>query len=100
MDRGALALQINEGKPKLVHLPDPKATESVASKRVEATVNLDGSAQIDWKVSVTGASASSWRQRYHAKATQQQRVQEDLANELPGLDVQNVVANDLDDIEH
>lgn len=99
MDRGALALQINEGKPKLVHLPEPKASESIASKKVEATVNADGSAQIDWKVEITGSSASSWRQRYHAKATQKQRVQEDLASELPGLDVQEVVASDLDDVE-
>ena len=99
MDRGALAIQINEGKPKLVHLPEPKASESVASKRVEATVSPDGSAQIEWKVEVTGSGAASWRQRYHAKATQRQRVQEDLANELPGLEVQAVAAGDLDDIE-
>jgi tetratricopeptide (TPR) repeat protein/transglutaminase-like putative cysteine protease len=100
MDRGALAIQINEGKPKLVHLPEPKASESLASKRVEAAVNADGSAQIDWKVEVAGSSAASWRARYHAKATQKQRVQEDLASELPGLDVQSVSANDLDDVEH
>ena len=99
MDRGALAIQINEGKPKLVHLPEPKASESVASKRVEATVSPDGSAQIDWQVEVIGSSASSWRQRYHAKASQKQRVQEDLASELPGLEVQTVTAGDLDDIE-
>jgi cellulose synthase operon protein C len=99
MDRGSLAIQINEGKPKLVHLPDPKPTESVSSKHVEATVSTDGSALVDWKVSVSGANASSWRQRYHAKATQKQRVQEDLANEMPGVDVQSVSANDLDDIE-
>lgn len=99
MDRGALAIQINEGKPKLVHLPEPKASESIANKRVEAVVNADGSAHIEWKVEVSGSSASSWRQRYHAKATQKQRVQEDLASELPGLDVQTVTASDLDDIE-
>src|SRR5262249_42441963 len=66
---------------------------------VEAAVNPDGSAQIDWKVTVSGGGASTWRQRYHAKATQRQRVQEDLASELPGLDVQSVVASDLDDVE-
>jgi tetratricopeptide (TPR) repeat protein len=99
MDRGALAIQINEGKPKLVRLPEPPASESVASKRVEATVNADGTAQIDWRVEVTGSSAASWRQRYHAKATQRPRVQEDLASELPGLEVTGVVASDLDDIE-
>lgn len=99
MDRGALAIQINEGKPKLVHLPEPTATETVAQKKIEATVAADGSAQVDWTVRIAGANASSWRQRYHAKATQKARVQEDLATELPGLDVQSVASNDLDDIE-
>ncbi|MFO0734433.1 MAG: DUF3857 domain-containing protein [Labilithrix sp.] len=99
MDRGALAVLINEGKPKIVHLPEPPPSESVASKRIEANVALDGSAQIDWNVSVSGANASSWRGRYHAKATQKQRVQEDLSSELPQLDVQSVTSNDMDDIE-
>jgi tetratricopeptide (TPR) repeat protein/transglutaminase-like putative cysteine protease len=99
MDRGSMALQINEGKPKLVHLPDPPPNESVTSKRIEATVATDGSAQLDWKVEVAGVSAAAWRARYHAKATQKQRVQEDLGTELPGLDVQSVTAGDLDDVE-
>jgi tetratricopeptide (TPR) repeat protein len=99
MDRGALALQINEGKPKLVHLPEPTAADSISSKHIEATVGNDGSAQIDWRVDITGASAGSWRQRYHAKATQKQRVQEDLSSELPGVEVATVTSNDLEDVE-
>ena len=43
MDRGALALQINEGKPKLVHLPEPPPPTASSSKHVEATVGTDGS---------------------------------------------------------
>jgi hypothetical protein len=99
MDRGALALQINEGKPKLVHLPEPTAADSVASKHLEATVGNDGSAQIDWKVDITGSSAGSWRARYHAKATQKQRIQEDLSSELPGVEIASVTSNDLEDVE-
>lgn len=99
MDRGALAVQINEGKPKLVHLPHPPATESVTSLRVESTVGADGAAQIDWRVGVTGVNASAYRQRWHAAATQRQRVQEDVASELPGAEVSAVSANDLEDIE-
>lgn len=99
MDRGALAIQINEGKPKLVHLPVPDEKQSIGSKRIEATLAADGSAQIDWKMDVSGSNASSWRQRYHAKATQKQRVQEDLSNELPGVEITDVKTNDLDDVE-
>ncbi|MDB4936014.1 MAG: Cell division protein FtsK, partial [Labilithrix sp.] len=99
MDRGSLALQVNEGKPKLVHLPEPTAADSVQSKHLEATIATDGSAQIDWRVDITGANAGSWRQRYHAKATQKQRVQEDLSAELPGIEIAQVSANDLEDVE-
>lgn len=99
MDRGALALQVNEGKPKLVHLPEPTAADSISSKRVEATVLADGSAQIDWNIDVRGVSASSWRQRYHAKATQKARLAEDLSSEFPGIEINSVSANDLQDVE-
>jgi transglutaminase-like putative cysteine protease len=99
MDRGALAIRINEGKPQLVHLPEPAASESVASKRVEAAVSPDGTAAIDWRMDVTGSSASSWRSRYHAKATQKQRVQEDLASEIPAAEIASVIASDMEDVE-
>lgn len=99
MDRGSLAIQVNEGKPKLVHLPIPPASESVSKKSVEATLAPDGSAQVEWKIDVTGASGASWRQRYHAKASQKQRIQEDLASDIPGAEITQVSSNDLEDIE-
>src|SRR4029077_19631972 len=57
MDRGALALQINEGAAKLVHLPDPPASASVSSHRIDATLAGDGNALLDWRVEVSGVSA-------------------------------------------
>ncbi|MGH7328644.1 MAG: DUF3857 domain-containing transglutaminase family protein, partial [Polyangiaceae bacterium] len=66
MDRGALALQVNEGKPKLVHLPDPPASENVMARSLDATLATDGTATLDWKSDIAGAEASSWRARYHA----------------------------------
>ena len=99
MDRGSLALQVNEGKPKLVHLPEPTAADSTSTKHVEATIGSDGSAQIDWRADISGASASSWRARYHAKATQKTRIQEDLSAELPGIEIKEVSSNDLEDVE-
>ena len=99
MDRGALALQVNEGKPKLVHLPNPPASASVASRHLEVTLSAGGAAQIDWRTTVTGVSAPGWRVRYHAESLRKQRLQEDLATDLPGIDVSSVEANDLDDVE-
>ncbi len=99
MDRGALAIQINEGKPKLVHLPMPPASESVTARRLEAQIAGDGSAQFEWKVDVSGVSAPAWRQRYLADATRTKRLQEDVSGELPNLEIANVQASDLADIE-
>ncbi len=99
MDRNALALQVNEGHAKLVHLPDPPATESVATKKVEATIGADGSATIDWRTDVSGVSAGSWRARYHADSTRKQRVQQDLGAEFTGLVLDKIDVSDLEDLE-
>ncbi len=99
MDRNALALQVNEGHPKLVHLPDPPASASVSAKTVEATLAADGAATIDWRTDVSGVSASSWRARYHAESTLKQRLQEDLGAEFAGFAVDKVDASDLEDLE-
>jgi tetratricopeptide (TPR) repeat protein len=99
MDRGALALQINEGQPKLVHLPDPPASESVTSRKVDVVETAEGGAQVDWRLSVSGAAAGSFRQRYHVASSRKERLAEDLGGELAGLTISQVEANDLDNIE-
>ena len=99
MDRGALGLRIHEGKPELVHLPEPPPEESVTARKVEETLAADGSGTIEWRGDVTGVHAGSWRGRYHSLSTQKKRVQEDLGNEFPGLELSDVKANDLEKIE-
>jgi tetratricopeptide (TPR) repeat protein len=99
MDRGALALQVNEGNAKLLHLPDPPAIASVSTNDVDVTMAADGSAQIDWRAAVSGVDASAWRVRFHAQATRKQRVQDMIDRLLPGSDVAGVDAGDFEDIE-
>lgn len=99
MDRGAMALEVDEGAVRLVHLPDPPASESVDAHKVEATVSRDGVAQLDWQAEVSGVDASEWRVRFHADATRKQRVQQMLAAILPGSEVAAVEAGNLEDVE-
>jgi transglutaminase-like putative cysteine protease len=99
MDRGALALQVNEGHGKLVHLPDPPASASVSSYRIDAAVAADGSAQVDWRASVEGVEASEWRARFHAQATRRQRAEQMFASLLPGSEVTTFDSSNLEDIE-
>ena len=99
MDRGSLALQINEGHAKLVHLPDPPASESVNLRTFDVTIAPDGAAQLDWHAEVTGVMAAGLRQFYHADVTRQARLEEYLSNEYPGLLVTSSEANNLEDVE-
>jgi hypothetical protein len=100
MDRGALALQVNEGRrAKLVHLPDPPPSESVTSRKLDIVVAADGSAQIESISRVTGANASGYRQRYHAEVSRKQRITEDLAGDFAGLEVLSVEAPDIDNVD-
>ncbi|MGD0679420.1 MAG: DUF3858 domain-containing protein, partial [Polyangiaceae bacterium] len=99
MDRGAMALRVNEGDAVLVHLPDPPAAASVHLNKLDASLGPDGAAQLDWRADVTGVSASEWRVRFHADDTRKQRVQQLLAQMLPGSEVTAVDSGDLEDIE-
>ena len=99
MDRGAVALQVNEGDAKLVHLPDPPASASVSARRLDASLTSDGAAQLDWRVEVSGVEASEWRVNFHAAATRKRRVEDVIASILPGSEVTAVDTGDLEDIE-
>jgi tetratricopeptide (TPR) repeat protein len=99
MDRGALALRVNEGKAVLVHLPDPPATESVSAHRVDATLLGDGGARLDWRADVSGVEAAEWRVRFHAQATRKQRVQQLISSILPGSELTALDTSNIEDIE-
>jgi tetratricopeptide (TPR) repeat protein len=99
MDRGALALQVNEGAVKLVHLPDPPASASVSTHKLDASLAADGGALLDWRVEVGGVAASEWRIRFHAEATRKRRMQEAIAAILPGSEVTAIDAGNMEDVE-
>src|SRR5690606_28919518 len=52
MDRGAFALQINEGQAKLVRLPQAPASESVTARSVHVDLRPSGAAGIRVSTSV------------------------------------------------
>ncbi|MDP9000338.1 MAG: DUF3857 domain-containing protein, partial [Myxococcota bacterium] len=99
MDRGAMALQVNEGAAKLVHLPDPPASASLSTHRLDAVLAPDGAAQVDWRVQVSGVEAAEWRVRFHAAATRKQRMQQAIASLLPGSELVATDTGNLEDVE-
>ena len=102
MIRGSLALIVSpDGSGKLVRLPDPGPEGAKWTRKVEAALAKDGSAQLDVAIETSGAHAAQWRQRYHAEGTRRERVTRDIGQTLPGfeLSAQGLSINDLEDIE-
>jgi hypothetical protein len=71
----------------------------MATRKIDATVASDGSAQVDWRAEILGYAGSSWRVRYHAEASRKQRLQEDLGSDLPSIALDKIETGKLDDVE-
>jgi tetratricopeptide (TPR) repeat protein len=103
MDRGSVGLQINEGKPKLVRLPDPPAETSPHDRRMSLTLAADGSSDFSLDMTVRGANAVAWRERYHGEGTRRDRATRDLAGVLGAVELAKgegaLVVRDVDDVE-
>ena len=57
------------------------------TRKIEATLGTDGTAQLDIKTETSGALAAEERQRYHAEGTRKERIVRDLAGEFPGFEL-------------
>jgi tetratricopeptide (TPR) repeat protein len=103
MDRGAFALQINEGKPKLVRLPEAPPEASKTTRKIDLTLGSDGSADAKLDLTITGVTAPEWRARLLAEGTRRERAQREIGGELGVLDLAagkaGLETNNLDDEE-
>jgi tetratricopeptide (TPR) repeat protein len=103
MDREAFALQINEGKAKLVRLPQAGPEATSVKRAVDVTLAADGSAQLSTDTTVSGAFAPEWRMRYLAEGTQRDRLTRDLASDFGPVELAagkgGVETNDLNNEE-
>jgi tetratricopeptide (TPR) repeat protein len=103
MDRLAVALQINEGKAKLVRLPDPGPEASPHDRHITLGLGVDGSADFAFDMTVRGANAIAWRARYHGDGTQRDRATRDLSGILGPVELAKgdaaLSVRDADDVE-
>jgi cellulose synthase operon protein C len=103
MDVGALAVLVNQGDAKLVHLPGPDPKRNVRRRELTARLQRDGTAPLELSFENRGVGAPEWRRRYQAEATRRERVEQDIAKELPGFrllpDAGHLVTSDLSNIE-
>ncbi|MEO7096896.1 MAG: DUF3857 domain-containing protein, partial [Polyangiales bacterium] len=99
MDRGALAVQINAGKPKVVHLPDPPASASVRSLAVDIDFAKDLGGTVDLSLDASGMFGPRMRARYRSASVLSAKLVEDLPNDFGATEWSSVTPLSLDDLE-
>ncbi len=101
MNMGALALLVNKGDSKLVHLPSPDPTKNVIMRNVVAQLGKDGSAKLSVDYEAKGQAAAGFRRRYEAKSTVRERLSAALGAEFPGLEIADdgITTSDLSNLE-
>jgi tetratricopeptide (TPR) repeat protein len=103
MDRGALALRVNNGQSELVRLPEQGKVPDAIQRNVVVQLEPNGSGTLELHATATGAVAPEWRNSYEAAATQRERVTVELGREFPGLQLlpgaTGFSAEGLDDTE-
>ena len=101
MDIGALGMQVNDGKPKLVQIPAPPADKNFVARELHARVQKNGESKITLDYRAAGYTAADWRRQYHAESVRRERITHDLGGELPGFvlatGAQGVQTSNLDD---
>ncbi len=103
MDRGAIALRVNEGKSELVRLPERGIADDLLKREVMAQLEPDGSGLLEMHSVVTGSAAPEYRHSYEAEATRRERMTVELGRQFPGFALlpgsAGFSAEGLDDIE-
>jgi hypothetical protein len=102
MDRGSVALQINEGKAKLVRLPNAGPEASPHERKFDISLASDGSATFVAESTVAGVNAPSWRARYAPAGTRKDRAAQDFSGFLGPIDLTkdaSVTVKDVTDVE-
>lgn len=103
MDRGSMALQINEGKSKFVTLPERGIADDRLKREITAQLEPSGAGTLEMHILASGAVAPEWRNTYEAEATRRERMTAELGREFPGLSLlpgaAGFGAEGLDDIE-
>ncbi|MGC4069622.1 MAG: transglutaminase-like domain-containing protein [Polyangiaceae bacterium] len=85
MDRGALALRIQNGNAELVRLPEHGKNADVIKRNVVAQLEPSGAGTLELHATASGAVAPEWRHSYEAEATRRERITSELGREFPGL---------------
>jgi transglutaminase-like putative cysteine protease/tetratricopeptide (TPR) repeat protein len=101
LDLGALGLQVNDGKSKLVNIPIPPADKNFIEREVHARIQKSGESKLSLDYRTAGYTAAELRRQYHAESARRERINHDIGGELPGFVIapgtQGLTTSNLDD---
>jgi hypothetical protein len=98
-DQGASVLVVRDGKGAQYRtIPVSKAAANVRALAQDVTLSPTGAATLQHAVEVRGASASSVRYQFQSAEQRVERMTQALGGSFPGVDVQDVTAPGIDDI--
>ena len=88
-----------EGNSRFLTTPEARAADNAVDLTFEVALKADGSAELQGKSRVTGASASGYRRSYQSVATRKSTFEEGWGQIFPGLTVQKMAVSDLSKLE-
>ncbi|HTQ03962.1 MAG TPA: DUF3857 domain-containing protein [Polyangiaceae bacterium] len=101
MDLGALGLQVNDGKGKLVTIPTPPPDKNFIEREIHAKIQKSGESKLTLDYRTAGYTAAELRRQYHAESVRRERINHDIGGELPGFVIapgaQGLTTSNLDD---
>ncbi len=99
MDQGITVLHVWPEGASLRRTPVHPAARNEHRRTMSVQLSADASAEVRVQESVQGVEAASYRARYRAEGTRQERVERQLRNLFPGLEVRTQNFEDLSDVE-
>jgi len=99
MDQGVTVLHVWPEGASLRRTPVHPASANEHRRTLNVRLNADASAQISVEESVQGVEAAGYRARYRAEGTRQERVERQLRDLFPGLELATQNFEDLTDVE-
>ncbi len=99
MDQGVTVLHVWPEGASLRRTPVHPAGRNVHQRTLYVQLNADASANLSVEETVQGVEAAGYRARYRAEGTRQERVERQLRDLFPGLELATQRFGDLTDVE-
>ena len=100
MDQGVTVLHVWPEGSELRRTPVLPPTKNLRDRHLNLRLAPDGSATVETRERIVGTHASSYRSTFQAEGTRQERLERNLRESFPGLQLSSHrFTSDLDDLE-